>query len=179
MNTNKSVLYNSQFDLVTIAYIKDLFKIEASPMQNGLKYLSYWLKPTCYRITDRKWLADRFYKRISTWEFRCLSLGGRAILSQVVLSQLGVYWGHLFHIPISIISDINCLMENFIWAGSHSAKKYHLTKLSNITLPKDMGGWGIMDLRHFGGALLIKISLEGLIWSRYMEQDHPTQVSKE
>lgn len=47
-------------------------------------------------------------------------------------------------------------MANFIWGGVKEKRKYHLTNLKNITLPKKMGGWGIMHLRSFGMALFCK-----------------------
>jgi len=58
MNVNKSIIYHGQSDLEIVAYIKDLFGIEARPIQNGLKYLGYRIKPTYYRIVDWQWLAD-------------------------------------------------------------------------------------------------------------------------
>lgn len=156
MDTNKIVLYYSQSDMRTITYIKDLFGIAANPMQNGFKYQGYRLKPLCYRISYWKWFIEKFYKRIVGSECRCLSIGERAILTKTVLAQMGVYWAHLFHLPSSILNGINHPMANFIWAGANNRKKLHLIKLSNITLPKNIGGWGILDLHHFGEALLIK-----------------------
>lgn len=69
---------------------------------------------------------------------------------------MGVYWAHLYLIPASIVNELKCPTTIFIWGGNHERKKYHLTKLCNITLPKELGGWGIMDLCRFGGTLLMK-----------------------
>lgn len=118
MDLNKFVLYHGQCDMDFIAYIKGIFGIEAMLIQNGMKYLKYHIKPCCYIIVHWKWLANRFFKKISRWEFRCLSLGGRVILTQVVLSQMGVYWAQLFYIPASIINCLNHLMANFILGGA-------------------------------------------------------------
>lgn len=67
-------------------------------------------------------------------------------------------------------------MENFIWAGAHSRKKSHLTKLSKITLPKDMGGWWILELHCFSEALLIKLLWRGLFresnWSKIIQHEY-------
>lgn len=73
-----------------------------------------------------------------------------------MLTQLGVYWAHLFHIPMAIINSINCIIANFIWAGGNSQNKFHLTKLSHIACPRKMGGWGIINLKLFGASLLMK-----------------------
>lgn len=67
-------------------------------------------------------------------------------------------------------------MANFIWGGSHEHKKFHLFKLSKITLPKVMGGWGILDLCRFGWALLIKSLWRGIFgtgtWSLVIKQKY-------
>lgn len=71
--------------------------------------------------------------------------------------------------PTGIISKLNSLMANFIWGGSKEKRKYPFTKLRNIMIPKDLGGWGIMDIRTFGKALLCKSLWRGMngdsLWS--------------
>jgi len=101
-------------------------------------------------------LLDRFYKRIEVWEFKCLSIAGRVVLAQSVLAQITVYWAHLSFFPSSAITKLNRLMANFIWGGSKHKNKYHLSSLQKISLPKILGGWGIMNIRNFGKELLCK-----------------------
>lgn len=122
--------------------------------------------------------SQRFYKRIEGWEFKCLSIAGRAVLAQSVLAQITVYWAHLYYLLSGIIANLNRLMANFIWGGGKHKNKYHLTSLSKITLPKILGGWGIMNIRNFCKALLCKAfwrSINGVsFWSapirrKYME----------
>jgi len=156
MNLHKSIIYHGICDMEIVAYIKSLFGVEVDQMMNGMKYLGYHIKPCGYKVADWSWLADCFFKRISGWEFICLSLGGHIILPQPVLMQLGVYWAHLYHLHISIMKILDRIMANFIWFVSRVNKKFHLVKMSQITLPKHMGGWGIMNLQHFGWALFLK-----------------------
>jgi len=47
--------------------------------------------------------------------------------------------------------------------GNNERRKFHLSKLSNLTLPKKMGGWGIMNLWKFGLALLRKSLWIGIL----------------
>lgn len=63
-------------------------------------------------------------------------MAGRIVLSQSVLTQLAVYWAHLFFLPTSIIKKINKFTANFIW--------------------------GLLDLRSFGKALLCKSLWRGI-----------------
>lgn len=64
---------------------------------------------------------------------------------------------------------MNRLMANFIWGGKSSRNKIHLVKLDKISLPKKMGGWGLLDMRTFGRALLCKTLWLGIfgegLWS--------------
>eukprot|EP00253_Pinus_taeda_P025540 PITA_25540 len=118
---------------------------------------------------DWHWILKRFFRKISAWEHMALSLAGRFILSQSVLTQLAVYWAHIFSLPASIILKINRLLANFIWSGSSNPFKIHLAKLEMISLPKKYGGWGLLDMQSFGRALLCKSLTRALfrdgLWS--------------
>lgn len=97
-----------------VNWISELFGIETRSLKDGLKYLGFQLKAKGYSKNDWQWLIERYYKSISAWEYRSLSLVGRFILSQAVLSQMAVYWAHLFYLPASIIHKLNKVTTNFI-----------------------------------------------------------------
>eukprot|EP00253_Pinus_taeda_P021358 PITA_21358 len=176
INKSKSMLYHNDMDLDMVVWISQLFGIESAPISQGLKYLGFHLKPIGYSKHDWVWLTERFYKRISTWEYRYLSLAGRVTLSQAVLLQMAVYWAHLFHLPISIINKLTSTTTNFIWGGSKNQSKFHLTKMHRITMPKNLGGWGLKDLRIFGKSLICKTLCRGIFgtgpWSVTIQQKY-------
>jgi len=176
INEGKSSFYCDDGDTVSKQYLEDCFNIKVNPIKDGVKYLGFYLKPVHYKKFDWMWILDRFHKRIVGWEFKCLSLAGRVGLAQLVLAQMTIYWGHLFFIPLGIISMLNRLMENFIWGGCREKRKYHLTSLRNITLPKELGGWGILDIRTFGKALLCKSLWRGIsevnLWSTFLRNKY-------
>lgn len=70
MNAQKSIIYHGNFELDIIAYIKNIFGIEVELMSNETTYLGYHIKPCTYRNADWLWLIDRFFKKISQWEYR-------------------------------------------------------------------------------------------------------------
>lgn len=156
INKSKSLLYHNDVDLDTVAWISQLFGIESASLDLGLKYLGFHLKPNGYSTQDWHWLTERFYNRISNWEYRSLSLAGRVTLSQAVLLQMVVYSAHLFFLAISIINKLTSITTNSMWGGCSKQKKFHLTKMDRISLPKNLGGWGLKDLRIFGKALMCK-----------------------
>jgi len=130
-------------------------------IKDGLKYPSFQLKAKGYSKVDWQWIIDRYYKKISACEYKCLSLAGRIVLTQAVL-QLVVYWAHIFFLPASIIQKMNKTIANFIWGGKLELRKYHLTRMEKISMPKNSRGWGLLDLRSFGKALLCKSLWRGI-----------------
>jgi len=113
VNEGKSSFHVEDVNGEMIIFLSQLFNIKALPLRNGLNYLGFNLKAVGYCVADWSWILDRFYKRIMTWEYKCLSMGGRMILSQAVLVQIMVYWAHLFYILTAIINSLNMMTANF------------------------------------------------------------------
>lgn len=71
---------------------------------------------------------------------------------------------------------MNKLTANFIWGGQAGKRKFHLSKLSDISIPKSMGGWGLLDLQKFGKALLCKSLWRGIFgegsWSATIQKKY-------
>jgi len=162
INKLKSILYFKDPGDATAIWIADLFGISNVPIQNGLKYLGFPLKAKGYGLRDWQWIVDRFYKQIVVWEARFLSLAGRFILVQSVLSQLPVYWSHLFLIPGSIINRLISIAGHFLWGGKAQQSKINLVKMDSIARPRKYGGWGLINLKLFGKALLCKTLFRGI-----------------
>lgn len=82
---------------------------------------------------------------------------------QVTILQMGVYQAHLFHFPITIIKKLNGMIANFIWSSMKNNNKHQLSKLDHISMLKPLGGLGILNLRRFGYALLLKSLWIGIV----------------
>eukprot|EP00253_Pinus_taeda_P010699 PITA_10699 len=71
---------------------------------------------------------------------------------------------------------MNKLTANFIWGGQSEKRKFHLSKLSDISLPKSLGGWGLLDLQTFEKALLCKSLWRGIYgegpWSSTIQKKY-------
>ena len=100
-----SFLYND-VDIETRELIASILPYKMGPLTIGFKYLGYRLKPLGYHSNDWIWIISMFQKRISNWDYRMLSLGGRLILVRFVISGLMVYWFALAFISKSVL---NCL----------------------------------------------------------------------
>lgn len=68
---------------------------------------------------------------------------------------------------------MNKISANFIWGGNKTKGSYHLSALDKISRPKSAGGWGLLDLRTFGKALLCKSLSRGIFgegpWSNIIK----------
>eukprot|EP00253_Pinus_taeda_P014926 PITA_14926 len=153
INKHKSILYFHGELTELILDIADMFGVQTQTIQRGITYLGYHLKSHKYSNSDWDWLIMRYYKKISSWEFRALSLAGRVTLTKAITAS-------------------------FIWGDTSSHQKIHLAQMKHITIPKQQGGWGILDLRLFGCALICRSLWRGIYgcspWSniirlRYMK----------
>eukprot|EP00253_Pinus_taeda_P011741 PITA_11741 len=176
INKNKSSLYHNESNMDTVHWIADLISINPVSIKEGFKYLGFNLKAKGNSKQDWQWLLERFYKKISGWESRFLSLAGRFILVQAVLSQLVVFWAHLYFLPATIIKKMSSLAANFLWGGKAFQNKIHLVKMDSISKPKKAGGWGLLDMRIFRRALLCKSLHRGIfgdgLWSKVINRKY-------
>ena len=72
--------------------MESLVQMSPYPLVDGTKYLGFFLKPNGYISCDWRWLLQRFERRIKSWGWWWLSIGGRLMLAQIVLSNMVVFW---------------------------------------------------------------------------------------
>ena len=120
------------------------YKME--PITIGFKYLSYFLKPLGYKVSDWHWLIQGFESKIFHWAHKLLSLGGRLTLIQAVLSSIRVYWFGLAPIPVSVLNKLRSLTFAFLWGSSDNKHRYHLSDWKCLSWSYSYGGWGIKNL---------------------------------
>jgi len=76
------------------------------PIGGDPRKLSFW-----------KSVIDRIVARLSLWNNKFLSFGGRLILLKYVLSSLPVYFLSFFKASAGIISSIESIFKRFFWGG--------------------------------------------------------------
>jgi hypothetical protein len=76
INPHKSTLHISGVPQEELFQYKDIFPFKVVDLSVGFRYLSFYLKPTSYKIEDWRWLIMKFEKRIGSLVSRWLSLGG-------------------------------------------------------------------------------------------------------
>lgn len=158
----KSMFLNHGVNNITLEQISSFLPYQSSDLNNGVKYLGFFIKPNCYSVNDWIWLLQKVEKRINNWTYRCLSLGGRLVLLKAVLISIPVFWFSLASIPQSIISRIRKVCFNFLWSGCVEGGKYHLASWERIFKPYATSGWNIKHIFWFSTALTMKSMWRGL-----------------
>jgi hypothetical protein len=181
INATKSTLHYSGLTEVDIELYKNIFSYNFLEISIGLRYLGYFLKPDCYKVTDWHWILIKFEKRITHWCNRWLSLGGRFVLIKSVLESQAVYWMALAAIPGTILKRIRQLIFSFLWTSGSANKHLHLCHWESIAKPKSVGGWGLRNIFLFNQALASKslwrvLSQDG-IWHRVITGKYITHLT--
>eukprot|EP00253_Pinus_taeda_P034418 PITA_34418 len=133
------------------------FPYSIHPLDHGLKYLGFRLKPVSSKITEWIWLVAKLEKLLNIWSHRYLSREGRLVLVKVVLEATPVYWMALAWIPRSILARLQQICNRYLWNGNQEKRIFAWVGWKNIATPKKWGGWGLKDLPSFAQALAAKM----------------------
>jgi len=105
---------------------------------------------------DWKSIEERIEKRLSGWKGKLLTVGGRLVLINSVLSSLPMFMMSFFELPKGVLEKIDCFRSRFYWQNDHHKRKYRLVKWEIMCQPKDQGGLGIQNLEVQNKCLLSK-----------------------
>jgi len=101
-------------------------------------------------------VEERFQKKLSGWKGKMLSVGGRLVLINYVLTILSMFMFSFFEVPRGVLKRLDYYRSRFFWQSDGHKKKYRLTKWGILCTPKDQGGLGILDLDLQNRCLLSK-----------------------
>jgi hypothetical protein len=172
INTQKTTVHYWGLKDEEMASFKDILPFTFTDLNNGFKYLGYYLKPGPSKSVDWSWLVAKFEKKISQWCNKWLSLGGRLILVKAVLESLAVFWMSLAVVPKSILNKIHSLTYAFLWSGHKEKFHIHLCRWDILARPKSCGGWGLKNLPLFNSTLIAntywRALNHGSIWNKLL-----------
>ena len=141
------------------------------------------------KLSNKDWFAieERFQKKLSSWKGKHLSVGGRLVLINSVLSSLAMFMLSFFEVPKGILEKLDYYRSRFFWQSEEHKKKYRLAKWSILCKPKECGGLGIQNLELQNKCLLSKwlyklMNEEGvwqnLLRNKYLSKKTLTHVEK-
>jgi hypothetical protein len=95
------------------------YKVSSLPLMY-LDMSFHWKK-----LIGEQWnfLIEKIENKLHSWKGKLLSLGGRIVLLNSVLSFLLLYWMALFRLPTKLKIRIDQLRKRFLWYGGTTVKK--------------------------------------------------------
>lgn len=90
-------------------------------------------------------------------ERKTINKAGRLTLVRYVLSSMPIYFITIFALKKWAVKKIDKIRRNLLWKGSEQASGGHcLVKWKKTTMPKNLGGLGILELGAFSRALKLR-----------------------
>ena len=111
------------------------------------KYLGFPLKHSGSTSRDFNFIIERVQVKLQGRKANMLSMAGRVILSQSVISTIPSYVMQGCVLPAKVLNHIDKINRDFLWGESDSGKKMHMISLSMIAKPKAKGGLGIQGTK--------------------------------
>jgi hypothetical protein len=96
--------------------------------------------PIHYRrliIAEWKFVEKRIEKRLSSWKGKILSLGGRLVLINSILTNMVLHMLSFFLLPKGVLHKLDYYQSRFFWQGDNNKKKYQLAKWNVVCRPKE------------------------------------------
>jgi hypothetical protein len=154
----------------------NIIPAQSKPLSDGFKYLGFCLKPDCYKKEDWNWLIRKVETRILVWVNCLLSRGGHLVLLKSILESILVYWNSIATIPKGVLDKIRRLCFRFLWVGQKFPGGIHLASWKALSLPKELGGWGLKYIRLFTKSLaghnMWHLSMGNSLWIRVMNSKY-------
>nr|ABF94719.1 retrotransposon protein, putative, unclassified [Oryza sativa Japonica Group] len=130
------------------------------------------------KLSNKDWqiIEERFQRKLSSWKGKCLSVGGRLVLINSVLSSLAMFMLSFFEVPKGILKKLDYYRSRFFWQSDGHKRKYRLARWSVICTPKDCGGLGIQNLNVQNKCLLskwlYKLINEDGVWQKLLRKKY-------
>jgi hypothetical protein len=96
--------------------------------QFPIRYLEIPIHYCQLTIAEWKLVEERLQKRLSSWKGKLLSLGGRLVLINLVLTNMVLYMISFFLLPKGVLHKLDYYRSRFFWQGDSEKKKYRLVK---------------------------------------------------
>jgi hypothetical protein len=158
--------------------------------QSGMYPFRYLGIPMHFRkLRNADWqiVEEKFEKKLSSWKGKHMSVGGRLVLINSVLTSLAMFMLSFFEVPKQVLERLDYYRSRFFWQSEEHKKKYRLAKWNILCQPKEVGGLGIKNLHIQKRCLLSKwlfklINEEGiwqnLLRKKYLKNETIAQVQK-
>lgn len=138
-------------------WIFSQFNFTLTKINHGIKYFGFIINPNDYYTKKYwSWFVSNIKGKLNLWCNKWLSRGGRLVMMKYVLEVILVYWASVAYIPRGTMDSIRTIFFNFLWRGSYYKQSFPYIAWKRLTIPKEMGGWGLKLYPCFSRALEAK-----------------------
>jgi hypothetical protein len=120
------------------------------------RYLGLPMNTRKVNNKDWKTIKNRIKKRLIGWKGKMLSVGGRLVLINSVLSSLSMFMMYFFELSRGVLEKIDCFRSHLYWQNDPHKRKYRLVKWEVLCQSRDQGDLGIQNLDIQNKCLLSK-----------------------
>jgi hypothetical protein len=124
--------------------------------QFPLNYLGVPLSDKKLSCSEWNGVIEKVQRKLPNWKGALLSIGGRLVLINSVLSSTPLYMLSLYKMPVKIKIKLDSIRCHFLWQSTSTKKRFALIKWTKICMPRQFGGLGILDLHCMNISLLLK-----------------------
>ncbi|KAH9695348.1 putative reverse transcriptase/RNA-dependent DNA polymerase [Citrus sinensis] len=149
-----SMLFSSNVHNSQIEIIKGIFQLNVVSKHN--KYLGLPSMVGRRKISFFNETKLRIWNKLSSWQNKLFSSGGREVLIKAVAQAVPAYAMSVFKLPASICEDIQKAIARFWWGSSSDRRGIHWAKWEKLCQAKMRGGMGFRDFSCFNQALIAK-----------------------
>ena len=105
-------------------------------LEDGFKYLGFYLKLNAYYKDDWMLLLAKLEKRFLGWSYQWLYRAGRLVLVKSALEAILFFWMSLSWIPKGILDRICKVCFSFLWRGCEDHYVMAWVCWEQISIPK-------------------------------------------
>lgn len=110
------------------------------------KYLGFPLKHSGSTSQDFNFVVERVQNKLQGWKASLLSMAGRVVMAQIVLSVILAYVMQGCILPARVLNNLDKFNQNFVWGLTDEKKKMHMVNWKQLLDQSAEGAWEFRKL---------------------------------
>ena len=96
--------------------------------------------------------------KLRPWEGKNATMAGRSVLVKAMLTSVAIYFITVLHVPLEVLSKIDSIRNTYLWAACEKVVTGGKCRVNweKVCKPKELGGFGILNLTNFASALRLR-----------------------
>nr|GEW11549.1 RNA-directed DNA polymerase, eukaryota [Tanacetum cinerariifolium] len=156
------------------AYDSAASLIRCAVMQNPFRYLGVMVRDSMSRKLAWVDSVQKLRSRLSKWNVKTLSIGGRLALLKLVLGASPLYNMSIYKVPKGVLKEMEAIRCNFFNGADPAERKITWVSWDKVLASKKNSGLGFSSFHALNRALLLKwvwcfLSQDGSFWYRVIQ----------